>query len=282
MPAITTIVNTINHVIGSEIREVKTLQETSEMQIRDDLMDFKTHMREVETLQRSIADRNQADSQAQLQRQAELQHSVGALHDYLETRLDLLLQEKIEEPISRGPNSMINYSQMLLGVVQVIGSGIASGIGAMAALSSHMSTTRSDQGRSSMAPYQIASPAIHPPYEDAWENAYKAAENEFAKHSSSHSVGARCTRTAGTSSSDSVTYRLPILMGWRKCHVCAREIDRALHGDKCPDCEHEMCDECTDVQLTDTSDTWGSDRTISFPAKKPNEERINVKDSSLQ
>ena len=48
--------------------------------------------------------------------------------------------------------------------------------------------------------------------------------------------------------------------GWWKCCNCNREINKATLEEKCPDCDHNKCDQCTDPydrpsDLADSSTT---------------------------
>jgi hypothetical protein len=247
MPAITTSVDTLDNIIKSEVPEARTLQERSEVRVRDDLIDLKMHMIEVEALQRSIADRNQADSQALRQWQAELQNSVRAVQGYLRAQLDLLLRKDTEQSSSKELASNSTSTQMLLGIVQTVSSGIAGGIGAMVAISSQKPIARSDETRSHVTPQTVPPSWDTPLYDDVWDDAYRMAAGEYAKHDSSYSTTASYTKNSRMSSPNSLSSNTLITMGWGECHECKREINRALHGDgECPDCGHQKCDECMD------------------------------------
>lgn len=230
MSAITTNVDGLDQIIRSEMQDVKDSQEASRTQIRDDLVDMKMHMREVEILQRSIADHNHASNEALLQWRAELQNSVQALHSCLQTQLDLLLQQKSKR-IPEMHNSSISFSQMLFGVVQVIGSGIASGIGAMATLSFHMPTP------------QTAPSTVSPLFDKAWEDAYRAVENEYAKHNSTSSIAALHTTDASIISPRSASHSTPTSKCWWYCHGCGDGPYSDFITDCCA-CGHLWCEEC--------------------------------------
>lgn len=235
---------------------MKSLQEASQTQIRDDLIDLKVHIRELEALQRSIADQNQADRQALLQWQAELKDSIQALHDNLRTKLDLFSQKKIEEPTSK-ENNPFKSSHILLGIAQVIGSGIASGIGAMAVISSQRAVGKPDEAGGHLGLPQMASSMAHPLCDEAWENAYREAEkNEYSKH--------------------------PSRLYWWACHECGREVNIDINSDDCPDCWYTMCFDCNDSKSPDTLDARRAARAKTSRTRKWSEEAAIVKSASTQ
>ncbi|PMD14143.1 hypothetical protein NA56DRAFT_584295 [Hyaloscypha hepaticicola] len=41
--------------------------------------------------------------------------------------------------------------------------------------------------------------------------------------------------------------RTPPTEGWWKCCQDQREINPEIWGSTCPDCKHEICDDCTDI-----------------------------------
>jgi hypothetical protein len=147
---------------------------------RESLKDVYAQLRDLGATQQLSVTQESARTSELLISQLEIRRSIQVLHDSTQALLDKKHDQNSERKLDRvGPSSWY----VALSAFQVMGSGVASGLGALAAVSSQAASRIQEQ--------QIAVPGSgyrepkdrtsNNRYEGVWENALLAAQNESLK-----------------------------------------------------------------------------------------------------
>ena len=170
-------------------------RQASEVQIRDELNEIKSHLTNLGSIQKVCLDQNQVGSEELSKWHSELQQSIQALQACVRTHLDFLSNKETENIASNGKvYSGVAPLQILLGTLRLVSNGVASGIGALVAISSLKTNMH---GNSPVTGYVDPhyDDALSPPSSssravlDTWDMAFEAAAKSFEERNALNMPG---------------------------------------------------------------------------------------------
>lgn len=130
---ITDSVEVMKGELSAQTRELKNAREGTEAVIRNDLGIVKAHLEQLQALNISLSDQRRAEWQE------DFRTAVRALYACNKTFLDLIMQKGITTEDTRKVEMRSNALQAaLVSFVQIVGAGLAGGLGASIAISSHL------------------------------------------------------------------------------------------------------------------------------------------------
>jgi hypothetical protein len=166
---------------------VSSSHQASELHIRDELNEIKSHLTNLGSLQKVCLDQNQVGSEELSKWHSELQKSIQALQACVRTHLDFLSNKETKNIASSGNvSSSVGPLRILLGTLRLVSNGVASGIGALVAISSLKANMHGDSPVTgyvdphyddSLSPPSSSSR----PVLDTWDMAFEAAAKSFAE-----------------------------------------------------------------------------------------------------
>jgi hypothetical protein len=188
LPKLSEGMESLDKDIKSTAREAKGSQQVLELQILTCLSSIKEYMLDMKKLQETAMGKTLVDRGLQIRWQMDLRRSIQYLQSCTMAQLDLLLQ--ITTPRKEGRTLLVptsnNPLQATMIAIQVIGSGLASGLGAIIALSAQNNSNGAqstlekllDSHLPSPRPLSDASPPDSPllqTFTDVWEIAFAQA-----------------------------------------------------------------------------------------------------------
>ena len=187
LPCISQGIEALSKDIRSKVGDVASSHQASEVHIRDELNEIKSHLTNLESLQKVCLDQNQVGSEELSKWHSELQQSIQALQACVRTHLDFLSNKETENIASDGKfSSGVVPLRILLGTLRLVSNGVASGIGALVAISSFKTNTHGDSPVTgyvdphyddALSPPSLSSRAVL----DIWDMAFEAAAKSFAE-----------------------------------------------------------------------------------------------------
>jgi hypothetical protein len=189
LPQVTESLENIVSMVNSAAQDVNTSQQAAESRIRSDFDEVKGHMRAIEDLQRSVESSNQEYKEELSRWQMELQNSVQCLCHCTQTYLDILLEKARTEDFkltTNGTNGS-NFFQLLLSSMQIISSGMICGVAVAShnSYSSPLLTFQKNPNGPEYSPMPV-SQKFTATYENAWAEAFNAAEETISRKESTH------------------------------------------------------------------------------------------------
>jgi hypothetical protein len=118
-------VNSLREDLTSGIQETKNLHHQSELNIQLSLGGVLVHTQKIESIQKSLADRNDTSSEELERWRAQFRSSIEVLYDCSKTQLDILL--KNERTVAQSSPALpgVALSQMAMATVQIFSSVVS-------------------------------------------------------------------------------------------------------------------------------------------------------------
>jgi hypothetical protein len=188
LPKLSEGMESLDKDIKSTAREAKNSQQVLELQILTCLSSVKEYMLDMKKLQETAMGKTLVDRGLQIRWQMDLRRSIQYLQSCTMAQLSLLLQ--ITTPREEGRTLLVptsnNPLQATMIAIQVIGSGLASGLGAIIALSAQNNSNGAQSTLEKLLDSHLPSPRplsdVSPPdspllqtFTDVWEIAFAQA-----------------------------------------------------------------------------------------------------------